>query len=174
MADDVVSRLRSLSVVNVGGALLVAIGLMVVVLPLVSVWRATDAAFAELPSSIAGPSTDDRNRLALFDQHFVLGTRSYEATSVADVEAALRDDGFETFVLRDETWFAKPCCGSYDAAWVRVEETDRTASAEASISVADSDVVATWPLAGVVGLLLAALGIAVRRLAPSMSSPLRA
>ena len=172
MAGAVVSRFRPQGVVKVAGTLLVAIGLMAVVLPFVSVWRVTGEVFAELPP-IAGSSTDERNGLALLDQDFVLGTRTYEDATVADVETALRDDGFEAFVLDGDTWFAKPCCGTYDAVWVRVSEVDDTTVA-ASVSAADGDVTATWPLAAIVGLLLAAVGTALRRLTPSVPEPLRA
>lgn len=166
MADDAISEIRSRRVVSLAGAFLVAAGLMAIVFPLVSVWWVTGEVFTELPASVPGSSIDDRNRLALTDRDFVLGTRSYEATSVSEVEVALRDDGFESFALDGETWFAKPCCGGYDAVWVRVAEADDTTIA--SISVADGDVKAIWPMAGVVGLLVVALGIAVRRLAPGV------
>ena len=149
--------------------LLVAAGTWIALLPAVSVHRVGGQAFDHVPASAAPTSVDDRTRFPLLHRDLTLGTRTYRGSSASEVEAALRADGFESFALRGDVWFAKPCCGSYDAVWVRLEERSPS-TVEATITVADADIQATWWLVGVFGIMVAGAGVGVGRVGASRAT----
>ncbi|MCP4226706.1 MAG: hypothetical protein GY773_25480 [Actinomycetia bacterium] len=134
-------------------------GLLIALFPLISVWRVSGSVLAELPD-VQGPSINtDRNRLALFDDDFVLATRTYEGLSGSDLKQVLLREGFRILNARGEVWLSKPCCGDYDAVWVRIDEVGPDTGL-AVVTVADSDEQVAWPLISWLGLSVIAVGLA--------------
>ncbi len=144
------------------GFVLCALGLLLAAFPIVSTWWVSGDALAELPEVVAADAEveDTRHRLALADPDFLLAERRYTGVTAADVEAALRADGFEGFAGPTPSAglsLSKECCGEYDAVWITVVDTDAGATAE--ITVADADIQAVAPTMIAVGSLLAVVGV---------------
>lgn len=153
---------------SIGPAIrLIAIGagLLIMFFPLISVWRVSGEVLSELPALSASATTTDRNRLALFDDDLVVATRIYGGVSPVVLREALVSDGFQTVNVGGERWLAKPCCGEYDAAWVRVDEVGAD-SAKAVVTVADGDVQASWPFFSLLGLTVVFGGLVLATLVP--------
>ena len=158
--------------------LLLGLGVLIALFPFISVWRVSGQVLEELPQVLESETTDQRNRFgAMFDDDFVLATRTYRDTTADVVLDALRSDGFESAFLRDRRWSAKACCGDYDAVFVDVQERD-SGSAVAVLTVADSDVQVAWPIfaslgipMAIAGSVLASVGFRKRRQPQSESVP---
>lgn len=157
------------------GVLLCMLGATIALVPIVSVLRVSGQVLDELPEIPAAEIRDDRNRLgALFDDDFVLASRTYQPATPRAVRDALVSGGFEVHGFGERQWLVKPCCGEYDGVWVQIEPAaDR--SVVALLSVADSDIQSSWPIFIVLGLLLLAPGsLLVSRAAaggPTESAP---
>lgn len=145
-------------VVGALGLVLLGLGLLIALFPFISVWRVSGQVLDELPEISGSESTDQRHRFrAMFDDDFVLATRTYRDTTVDSVLDALARDGFKTQGIAGRRWLTRPCCGEYDAVGVDVQETDRV-SVVAILTVADSDFQVSWPFFAFFGIALASAG----------------
>ena len=134
------------------GAVVVGLGLIVALLPFVSAWRLGGEALAQLPE-VPGhaASSESRGVGALFDDDFVVATRTYPGVDADTVRAAFTAAGFGSTSVAGARWLAAECCGDYDAVLVRLEE--RGGSAVAIMTAADRDVQTVWPLLTAFGLI---------------------
>jgi hypothetical protein len=140
-------------VVIVAGVIIASAGLLLTLFPVISVWQLSGQVLGELPPISALDASDDHRRLAISDREFILAVRTYEDAEAATITSALLADGFQPIGVGTQRWLSKDCCGSYDAVWVRVEDTG-SGSAIATVTVADSDVQLSWPFFAIVGLPL--------------------
>ena len=134
-----------------------AAGLFLLLYPAISVWRLTGEVLDLVPADIGESSTDDRHRLALLDSgDFILAERTFTEVTALEVRAELQAAGFQGSTLGGSLVLSLDCCGSYDAVTVALTDQDGGETL-ARISVADSDVVFTWPIIAVPGLFLLGL-----------------
>ena len=151
--------------------LLLGLGVLIALFPFISVWRLSGQVLEELPQVLESETTDQRHRFgAMFDDDFVLATRTYRDTTADVVPNALRSDGFEPAFLGDRRWSAKACCGDYDAVFVDVQERD-PGSVIAVLTVADSDFQVSWPIFALLGVVLASVASRKMRQSQSESVP---
>lgn len=144
------------------GVLVFAVGLWLTIYPFLSVWSVTGEALDQLPEIDAVAIETDRNWTAMFSDDFVLATRSYDGPTGREVNDALGAAAFEPTSVSGERWWAAECCGTYDAAWVRVEGSgDGDGRPVAIVSVYDADIQATWPFISGLGLLVSLIGVSV-------------
>ena len=145
----------------VGGTQAV-IGLLIALFPIVSVARLPGQVLHELPIIADAEATDTQKRLgALFDDDFVLATRTYTGTDAEPIRSTLIAAGYESRAINGELWFARECCGQYDEVWVRVGEPDLNGQVVATLTVADDDVRAAAALYAVLGLALFLPGLMI-------------
>ena len=138
------------------GWVLIGIGLLVGLVPFLSVWRTSGLALGQLPDITATEISDQQRWAgAVFDDDYVLATRTYSGVTVESVQAALIEGGFEPMAAGR---FTKPCCGESDAVWVTVNGV-RDESVVAIVTVADSDWRAAWKVFAVVSLLMVVAGL---------------
>ena len=138
-----------------GGWALIGIGLLVGLLPFVSVWRTSGMVLEQLPEVTSAEINDQRSWAgAVFDDDFKLATRTYAGVTIESVRAALVADGFER-IGADR--FSRSCCGESDAVWVTVERTTAE-SVAVVLTVADSDWRTLWKAFAVFSLLLVLAG----------------
>lgn len=137
-------------------ALIVA-GLALAASPFVGTWRLGGEVLDQLPESPS--AADTRPALALFDDEFVLASRTYVDTTPAEVDASLRAAGFDEQYRRGgESWLWRTCCGEYDAALARVDE-GADGQVEVALTVFDDDVQFAWWMLSLAGLVLVAIGL---------------
>ncbi len=161
------------------------LGATIALFPFLSVWRVSGQVLDELPEIAEFPVTempdteikDDRNRLgAIFDDDFVLASRTYRTATPDTIRDALISSGFEVHGIGQGQWLVKPCCGEYDGVLVQIEPGGDQ-SAVALLSAVDSDIQSSWPIFIVLGLLLLIPGwLLVSRIAasePNESAPER-
>lgn len=136
------------------GMVLCILGAAIALVPFLSVWRVSGQVLDELPEIPATEISDDRSRFgALFEDEFVLATRTYRTTTPNVVRDALISSGFDVHGFGEGEWLIKPCCGEYDGVWVQIEAADGQ-SVVAVLSATDSDIQISWPILLVLGLLL--------------------
>lgn len=141
------------------GVLLLAVGVVIMLYPLVSVRRISHRSLNELPR-IEDVAVNDVSKdvFALLDEDFTLATRTYQGTDLETVEAALFAAGFDVLhgTTPSQNGFSLECCGEYDAIWVHLFEVD--SGVVASTTAADSDIQLAWPISLFIGLFAAAAG----------------
>lgn len=158
-------------VLRVIGSLLVGLGFLVALSPFISTARIADVILDELPETVSGSSTDEQDRFgtAIFDEDFTLATRTFDTATVEEVEQALAAAGYQRISSGEDLVWSRECCGSWDAARVRVIEDDAQ-RAVAVMTVFDSDIQISWPFLSVLGLVPGLAGLILLARNPRHSS----
>lgn len=144
------------------GGTQVVVGLLIALFPLFSVSRLPGQVLHELPIIPDAEAIDTHARVgALFDDDFVLATRTYTGVDAEPIRSTLVAAGFESRAIDGELWFARECCGEYDEVWVRVGEPDLNGHVEATLTVADDDVRTAAGLFALIGLALFVPGLLI-------------
>lgn len=136
------------------GSLLIGFGVLVALFPFISTARVSSVILSELPDTVSGSSADDEDQYgsAIFDEDFVLATRTYETATTEEVEQALVAAGYQRVGSGDDVVWSKDCCGEWDAARVTVTENNGGRTV-ATMSVYDTDIQISWPFISAVGLI---------------------
>lgn len=140
-------------VLRVVGLLLIGLGVCIALFPFISTARISSVILDELPDTVSGSSADDVNQYGapIFDDNFVLATRTYETATVEEVEQALASAGYQRTNLGENLVWSRECCGEWDGATVKVTQGS-TGRAVATVSVVDTDVQSLWLVFPIIGL----------------------
>ena len=127
-------------------SILIVSGVLLAVGPALSVWQLGGDVLAMVPDG-ERVIAQDTSPFAFIDDEFVVATRTYGATTVAELTSELRGSGFTFFSGRPDAdpWLVSPaCCGDYDAALARLVALD-DGTVVMQLSAVDNDLGLTWP-----------------------------
>ncbi len=144
------------------GSVLVALGLMALLFPFVSVWRLSGEVLDQLPQLEGVEPADSRHRIgALGDPEFVLARRVLTGVEGDRVQRALVADGFERTAIGGRPVLVKPCCGDYDAVEARIVDDPEAERVTIELSAVDGDIQSAVFVFVVVGLVLLVPGLGI-------------
>lgn len=132
------------------------VGIAIAIYPFASVGLVSFTALNQLPETYV-PASDD-HRFAMFDDEFIVATRTYEFDDQSSYQAILSEWGFTRF---DSRWRAKECCGAWDAVLVRTTVLP-DGRLRADLTMYDTDVQSTWWAITLLGLMTVAGGRTLR------------